>query len=148
MSQEATQIEVRNFEATTDGEKIFTPKQWLEQFRQYTKRKHKTDMAELFRGAEMTQNDCSTKGTQIQENFMWGIGLEALYQMTRAEYKTEPDKIAINYSIRLFNKHFLPKRNTYHNRGDFFGPNKLNQTHRKTFDGDREKLKKNVTLKA
>ena len=41
MTQEATQIEVPNFEATTDGKKIFTPKQWLERFRQYTKRKIK-----------------------------------------------------------------------------------------------------------
>ena len=40
--------------------------------------------------------------------------------MTRAEYKTEPDKIAIKELIRLFNEYFLPKRNTYHNRGEFF----------------------------
>ena len=40
--------------------------------------------------------------------------------MTRAEYKTEPDKIAMKDLIRLFNEHFLPKRNTYHNRGEFF----------------------------
>ena len=39
--------------------------------------------------------------------------------MTRAEYKTEPDKIAIKELIRLFNEYFLPKRNTYHNRGEF-----------------------------
>ena len=32
MTQEATQIEVPNFEATTAGKKIFTPKQWLERF--------------------------------------------------------------------------------------------------------------------
>ena len=31
--------------------------------------------------------------------------------MTRAEYKTEPDKIAIKELIRLFNEYFLPKRN-------------------------------------
>ena len=40
--------------------------------------------------------------------------------MARAEYKTEPDKIAIKELIRLFNEYFLPKRNTYHNRGEFF----------------------------
>ena len=40
--------------------------------------------------------------------------------MTRAEYKTEPDKMAIKELIRLFNGYFLPKRNTYHNRGEFF----------------------------
>ena len=40
--------------------------------------------------------------------------------MTRAEYKTEPDKIAVKDLIRLFNEYFLPKRNTYHNRGELF----------------------------
>ena len=40
--------------------------------------------------------------------------------MTRAEYKTEPDSIAVRDRIRLFNEYFLPKRNSYHNRGEFF----------------------------
>ena len=38
--------------------------------------------------------------------------------MTRAEYKTESDIIAIKGLIRLFNEYFLPKQNTYHNRGE------------------------------
>ena len=61
MTQEATQIEVPNFEATTDKGKIFTLKQWLERFRQYTKRKHKIDIAELLRGVNTTQNDWAKK---------------------------------------------------------------------------------------
>ena len=40
MTQEATQLEVPNFEATTDRKKIFTQKQRLERFRQYTKWKN------------------------------------------------------------------------------------------------------------
>ena len=52
--------------------------------------------------------------------FIWGIGPEALYQMTRAEYKTEPDKIAVKGIIRQFNEYLLPKRKTYHNRRKFF----------------------------
>ena len=40
--------------------------------------------------------------------------------MTRAEYKPEPDKTAVKDLIRIFDKYFLPKRNTYHNRGEFF----------------------------
>ena len=34
MPQEATQIDVPNFGTTTDGKKIFAPKQGLERFRQ------------------------------------------------------------------------------------------------------------------
>ena len=115
MTQEATQLEVPNFEAT-DGKKIFTPKQWLERFRQYTKRKYKTDIAKLIRGEELTQTDWATKKNRYKAILYGGIGPEALYQMTRAEYETEPVKIAIKELIRLFNEYFLPKRNTYHNR--------------------------------
>ena len=117
---EENKIEVPNSEATSDGKRIFTPKQWLERFRQYTKRKHKMEITELIRGAEITQTGRSAKEAEIQENFIWGIGPEALYQMTRAKYKTEPDKIAVKDLIRLFNEYFLQKRNTYHNCGKFF----------------------------
>ena len=60
------------------------------------------------------------KKKQIRDDFVWGIDPENLYQMTRAQYKTDPEKIAIKDLIRLFNEYFLPKRNTYHNRGEFF----------------------------
>ena len=101
---EESKIEVLNFEATSDGKRILTPKQWLERFRQYIKRKHKMDITELIRGVEITQTGWFGKEAEIQEDFTWGIGPEALYQMTRAEYKTEPDKIAAKDLIRLFNE--------------------------------------------
>ena len=56
----------------------------------------------------------------IHEDFNWGVGPDALYQVTRAEYKMEPDSIKIKDLIRLFTEYYLPKRNTYHNCGDFF----------------------------
>ena len=43
----------------------------------------------------MTQNEWATKENQIQDDFVWGIG---------AEYKTDPDRIAIKDLIRLFNE--------------------------------------------
>ena len=92
---------VPNLEAkASDGNPIFTPRQWLERFRQFTKREHKIDIAPLVP--------------------IWGVGPGALYQITRAEYKTEPDSIKIKDLIRLYTEHYLPKRNTYYNRGDFF----------------------------
>ena len=48
------------------------------------------------------------------------MGPEALFQITRVEYKTDPDSIKIKDLIRLYTEYYLPKRNTYHNRGDFF----------------------------
>ena len=64
---EQSKIEVTNFDATSDGKRIFTPKQWLERFRQYTKRKHKMDIIELLQGAEITQTGWSGKEAEIQE---------------------------------------------------------------------------------
>ena len=109
---------VPNLEAkATDGNPVFTPKQWLERFRQFCKREHKIDIAPLLKGEEITDTRWTGKEQAIQEDFIWGP--EALYQITRAEYKTEPDSIKIKDLIRLFTEFYMPKRNTYHNR-DFF----------------------------
>ena len=130
MTQEAKQLEVPNFEATSDGKKkIFKPIQWPERFRQYTKRKYKMDITEVKRGAKITQTGWAKNEIEIQEVFIWGIGPEGLYQMTRAGYKTEPDKIAVKYLTRPFNEYFLPKRNIYHNRGEYI---RTRQTETKT----------------
>ena len=52
----------------------------------------------------MTQNGSTDKENEIQEDIIWGIGLEALHQMTRAKYKTELDKIAVKDLIHQFNE--------------------------------------------
>ena len=110
---------VPNLEAkATDGNPVFTPRQWLERFRQFCKREHKIDITPLMKGEEIT--NWSGKKQTVQVDFIWGVGPEALYQITRAEYKTEPDSIKILDLIRLFTEFYMPKRNTYHNRGDFF----------------------------
>ena len=70
------------------------------------------------KGEQITE--WSGKEQIVQEDFIWGVGPEALYQTTRAEYKTEPDSIKILDLIRLFTEFYMPKQNTYHNRGDFF----------------------------
>ena len=54
-------IQVPNFQATAERKKIYTLKQWLERFRHNTKRKHKIDIAEVIRGAEMTQTGWQNK---------------------------------------------------------------------------------------
>ena len=111
-------FQVPNFEATAERKKIYTLKQWLERVRQYTKRKRKVDIAEVVRGAELARSGWQ-KQIEIERDFIWGIETDALYHMTRAEYKTEPDKIAIKDLIRLFKEYFLAKRNAYQNRGEF-----------------------------
>ena len=99
---------------------MFTPRQWLERFRQFCKREHKIDITPLLKGENFTDADWNGKEQAVQEDFIWGLGPEALYQINRADYKTEPDSIKVKDLIRLFIEFDMPKRNTYHNRGDFF----------------------------
>ena len=104
----------------TDRNPVFTPRQWLERFKQFTKREHKIDNTPLLKGEDITDSGWAGKEQSIQEDFIWGVGPEARFQRTRTEYKTDPDSIKIEDLIRLYTEYCLPKRNTYHNRGDFF----------------------------
>ena len=65
----------------------------MERFRELAKREQKIDIAPLMKGEDITE--WSGKEQLIREDFIWGVGPEALYQITRAEYKTEPDSIKI-----------------------------------------------------
>ena len=82
------------------------------------KREHKIDIAPLLKGEDITE--WSGKEQLIQEYLIWGVGPEALYQITRAEHKREPDSIKIKDFIWLFTEYYLSKRNTHHNREDCF----------------------------
>ena len=42
--------------------------------------------------------------SEVQEDYIWSIGPEELYQKTREYYKTEQDKIANEHLIQLFNE--------------------------------------------
>ena len=98
---------VPNLEAkATDRNPFFTPRQWLERFRQFGKRENKIDITTLLKGEEIT--NWAGKELTTQEDFIWGVGPEALYQITRAEYKTEPDSIKIKDLIRLFTEFYMP----------------------------------------
>ena len=67
---------------------MFTPRQLLERFRQFTKREHKIDIIPQIKGEEFTESEWSRKEKLVQEDLIWGVGPEALYQITREEYKT------------------------------------------------------------
>ena len=45
----------------TDGNWIFTPRQWLERFRQFYKQEHKFDIAPLLKGEGITQSGRNKK---------------------------------------------------------------------------------------
>ena len=117
---EESKIEVPNFEATSDGKKDIYTETMARKIPAIRKKETQNGPYRTDTGSRDDTNRLVRKKTEIQENFIWGIGPEALYQMTRADIKTEPDKITVKDLIRLFNEYFLPKWNTYHNRGEFF----------------------------
>ena len=103
----------------TYGNPVFTPRQWLEKFKQFTKREHKIDITTLLKGEELTPVG-PEKNKQYKKIWgvgrrLWEVGPEALFQITRAEYKTDPDIIKIKDLIRLYTEYYLSKRKTYHN---------------------------------
>ena len=100
----------------------------MERFRQFTKREHKIDITPLTKGEDITETGWTGKAATIQEDFIWEVRPEALHQITRAEYKTEPDSIKIKDLIRLYTEHYLKKRNTYHNRDFFWVKESENET--------------------
>ena len=89
----------------TDGNPVYTPKQWLDRFRQFCKKEHDIDITPLLKGEDVTANGWTGK----EQDFPRGAGPEALYQTTRAEYKREPDSIKLKDLIRLFTEYYLPK---------------------------------------
>ena len=133
---------VPNLEAmASDENAVFTRRQWLERFRQFTKREHKIDITSLIKGEDVTGSGWSGKEKLIQEDFIWGVGPEALYQTTRAEYKTELDIIRIQDLIRLFTEYYLPTTTEEISSG----PNKRKNIHPKNSEEEYSKSKRNAT---
>ena len=63
---------VLNLEArSSDGNAIFTPRQWLERFRQFTEREHKINIAPLIKGEDITE--WTGKEQFIKKDFIWGV---------------------------------------------------------------------------
>ena len=108
-----------NLEAkASDGNAVFTPRQWLERFRQFTKREHRIDISQLLKGEDVTESGWTGKEQLIQEEKISSGEWDLKHYIPRTVYKTEP------YSIKikdwLFTEYYLSKRKTFHNRGDFF----------------------------
>ena len=104
-----------------DGKKLYTPKEWTERMRHYIKRIHDIDIKPALSGETMPKNNGWTgKEPTIRQDFIWGTGPSAIEIISKGEFNTDPDTINTEKLIHLFKDYYMPKRNTYHNRGDFF----------------------------
>ena len=58
---------------------------------------------------------------KIKDIFIWALGEAAVTEMTKTVRDSDPNKMNINQLYALFRLHFIPKRNKFHSRADFFG---------------------------
>ena len=70
----------------------------------------------------MTRNgEWNTKAKKIQQEYSWwALGPEATHQITKSDYRTDSDNIELDKLLKLYNRYYLPERNEYNSRGDFF----------------------------
>ena len=63
------------------------------------------------------------KGLEIKlkDIFIWALGEEAVTEMTKTVRDNDQNKMNINQLYILFRLHFIPERNIFHSRADFFG---------------------------
>ena len=57
---------------------------------------------------------------KIKDIFIWALGEEAVTEMTKTVRDNDPNKMNINQLYSLFRLHFIPERNKFHSRADFF----------------------------
>ena len=110
----------------SDGNSILTPRHKLEIFRQFTKPEHKFDVAPLLK-AFFTESGWTEEEAIDQEDFIWGVGPEALYQLTITKQST---KFSPDYETIFFKKNTNTKKrkNSVQNRKQGFS-----ETHRADF---------------
>ena len=93
------------------------------------KRIHNIDIKPILTDGTVPTGDSSdTKEPEIRQDFIWGAGQSAIEIIAKGEFNTDPDTIKTDKLIQLFREYYMPKRNTYHNRGDFWAKQEENQT--------------------
>ena len=89
--------------------------------RHYIKRIPDVDIKPALSGETMpTNNGWPEKEPTIKQDFIWEAGPSAIEIISKGEFNTDPYTINTEKLIQLFKDYYMPKRNTYHNRGDFF----------------------------
>ena len=94
--------------------------------------KNEIDRGQLIEEETLTGAEVNRKEEKTKQDFPWALGPETNHQITRSEYRNEPDKVNSDKLIKSYNRHYLPKRNKYNSSEDFFRRN--NQTRKTEID--------------
>ena len=116
---------------TTTHQKITLPKfekktiqeakLWWRQFTQYVKMTQKIDLNTMTTDKEILEEYREELEITIKDIFIWALGEEAVTEMTKTVRDNDPNKMNINQLYIIFRIHFIPERNKFHSRADFFG---------------------------
>ena len=144
----ATKIQLPYLEDTgLDGKKYTHPENEPNDFGK-TKRIHNTDIKQILTDDTVPcDGNWDTKEPEIRQEFILGAGPSGIEIITKGEFNTDSDTIKIEKLIQLFRECYMPKRNTYHSRGDSFWAkqedNDTSEEHRQNLI----KLEKNCDLR-
>ena len=89
-----------------DRKKFYTYRQWLDRYKQYTKRKYEMKIGPLITTETMTGTDeWNTKEKNMQQDVSRAIGPQAMHQITRSEYRKDRENTKIDKLIKLYNRY-------------------------------------------
>ena len=96
-------------------------KLWWRRFTQYVKMTQKIDLNTMTTDKEILEEYREELEIKTKDIFIWALGEEAVTEMTKTVRDNDPNKMNINQLCILFRLHFIPERNKFHSRADFFG---------------------------
>ena len=96
-------------------------KLWWRRFTQYIKMTQNIDLNEMTTDREIMLNYRDDLEHRIKDSFIWALGESAITEITRTVRDNNPNKMHINQLYSLFWSHFIPERNKFRSRADFFG---------------------------
>ena len=96
---------------TTDLDKT-DPKMWWEQIQQYIELTYEREL-------EQTITDVQIQA-KIKADLSWSLGPKAKFEIMRGQWGREFKDLTLEEIVTLFKKIFIPVRNTFHSRGQFF----------------------------
>ena len=95
-------------------------KLWWRRFTQYIKMTRDFDLSEMTNDKEIFEEYRERLELEIKDTFVWALGETAIQEMTRTVRGREPTTLPLHRLYSLFRIHFIPERNKYHSRADFF----------------------------
>ena len=94
------------------------PKMWWEQISEYIDLTYQKKLDELMEQGTDSMDPHTTY--HIKGDVIWALGPKAKHEIMRGQWGKELKDISLQELLKLFKKTFLPTRNVFHSRAQFF----------------------------